>query len=98
MGRDVRNVFVMFAYCPHFRTVRRFSLSESSINGLCKIAGCVGHAPVHDCDSDPRAWGSGDHARCVEQQHQSSARCVEQQQQSSDTVAGCVGHASVHTR
>ena len=31
----------------------------------------VGHAPVHS-DSDPRAWGSGDHARCVEQQQQHS--------------------------
>ena len=53
----------------------------------CVIAGCVGHAPVHS-DSDPRAWGSGDHARCVEQQQHSDprawgsgdhARCVEQQ-------------------
>jgi hypothetical protein len=35
----------------------------------CVIAGCVGHASVH-CDSGPRAWGSGDHARCVEQQQQ----------------------------
>ena len=41
----------------------------------CVIAGCVGHAPVHS-DSDPRAWGSGDHARCVEQQQQPpSSRC-----------------------
>ena len=30
----------------------------------CVIAGCVGHAPVHS-DSDPRAWGSGDHARAA---------------------------------
>ncbi len=30
----------------------------------CVIAGCVGHASVH-CDSGPRAWGSGERARCV---------------------------------
>ena len=38
----------------------------------CVIAGCVGHASVH-CDSGPRAWGSGERARC--------ALCVSQQQQ-----------------
>ena len=31
---------------------------------VCVIAGCVGHASVH-CDSGPRAWGSGERARCV---------------------------------
>ena len=30
--------------------------------------------PPSICDSDPRAWGSGDHARCVEQQQENEAR------------------------
>ena len=37
----------------------------------CVIAGCAGHASVH-CDSGPRAWGSGERARCVF--HSSSRR------------------------
>jgi hypothetical protein len=47
----------------------------------CVIAGCVGHASVH-CDSGPRAWGSGERARCVTTQD--SALCA-----SASTSTGC---------
>ena len=45
------------------------------INGLCNSWLCRPHAHLRPySDRGPRAWGSGGHARCVEQHH--SARCV----------------------
>ena len=41
----------------------------------CVIAGCVGHASVH-CDCGPRAWGSGERARCVFHSSSSSSRII----------------------
>ena len=39
-------------------------LEPPPTNGLCNCRLCVGHTSVH-CDRGPRAWGSGECARCV---------------------------------
>ena len=49
----------------------RVVLNSSSI----VIACCVGHTSVHS-DRGPRAWGSGEYARCVEQQQGGVTECV----------------------
>jgi hypothetical protein len=43
-------------------------------SSVCVSTGCVGHTSVHS-DSGSRAWGSGAHARCVEQQQEANREC-----------------------
>ena len=64
-GKVNANMFLSANFSSHaVKSSSRHNFHPTRRLTACVIAGCVGHAPIH-CDSDPRAWGSGDHARAT---------------------------------